>query len=377
MRLIDCVDIVGKSVAPFADKKTFVSTGAVDKDKIILDSTETVDYENKPSRANLEAEEGDILFAKMKGTIKTIILDSANSQYIYSTGFFAVRPKPNIITTDCLYYLINSDSFNNQKDKYSSGATQKAITNSGLSKVIVNIPEYTQQDRISKTLYRIDDMLSIMYKQIDSMDVLIKSRFVEMFGDLKTNPYYFTKKKLIESCEITTGNTPSRAVTEYYGDYIEWIKTDNIVIDKLYPTQATESLSKDGMKVGRIVDKNSILMSCIAGSISSIGRVCITNRKVAFNQQINAITPKEYNVFFLYIMLQLSKEYLVEEINMALKGILSKSKLGDKVFIIPPVELQDQFADFVTKVEQQKSTVQKSIDRLETLKKSLMQEYFG
>ena len=62
---------------------------------------------------------------------------------------------------------------------------------------------------------------------------------------------------------------------------------------------------------------------------------------------------------------------------MALKGILSKSGLGNKQLIIPPTDLQNQFADFVTKVEQQKATVQKSIDKLETLKKSLMQEYFG
>ena len=180
-----------------------------------------------------------------------------------------------------------------------------------------------------------------------------------------------------DTCDVITGNTPSRAIAEYYGDYIEWIKTDNIVTGQIYPTQANEYLSFDGMNVGRFVDKDSILMSCIAGSLSSIGRVCITDRKVAFNQQINALSPKEYNVYFLYILLLLSKDYLVEEINMALKGILSKSGLGNKEYILPPIELQNQFADFVTQVEKQKATVQQSIDKLETLKKSLMQECFG
>ena len=232
------------------------------------------------------------------------------------------------------------------------------------------------QNKVIELFDILNDIIDKRQRQYSKLDELIKSRFVEMFGDLRTNPYSFIKQKLTDSCDIITGNTPSRVVSEYYGDYIEWIKTDNIVIDQLYPTQAAESLSEDGMYVGRIVDKNSILMSCIARSVSSIGRVCITDRKVAFNQQINAIVPKKYNVFFLYVMLQLSKDYLVEEINMALKGILSKSKLGDKVFIIPPVELQNQFSDFVAKVEQQKAIIQKSIDRLETLKKSLMQEYF-
>ena len=119
----------------------------------------------------------------------------------------------------------------------------------------------------------------------------------------------------------------------YYGDYVEWIKTDNIVSGLLNPTKASESLSEEGMKVGRSVEKDSILMACIAGSIASIGKVCVTDRRVAFNQQINAVVPVEYNILFLYVLLQVSKEYLIEDINMALKGILSKSKLEEKEFI--------------------------------------------
>ncbi len=96
-------------------------------------------------------------------------------------------------------------------------------------------------------------------------------------------------------------------------------------------------------------------MVCIAGSIASIGRVCIVDRTVAFNQQINAvITGGKYNIIFLYVLLQISKDYLIEDINMALKGILSKSKLEKKEFIIPPIELQNQFADFVNQVNKSK-----------------------
>ena len=114
------------------------------------------------------------------------------------------------------------------------------------------------------------------------------------------------------------------------------------------------------MRVGRTVDAGSILMACIAGSIASIGKVCITDRKVAFNQQINAIVPKDYDSLFLHAMLQLSKEYLVEEINMALKGILSKSKLEEKEFILPPLEKQKEFAAFVEQIDKSKSVIQKS-----------------
>ena len=118
-------------------------------------------------------------------------------------------------------------------------------------------------------------------------------------------------------------------------------------------------------------------MACIAGSIASIGRVCVTDRKVAFNQQINAVVPKQYDIFFLYSLIQMSKEYLVEDINMALKGILSKSKLEEKEFIVPPMELQEQFADFVKQVDKSKVAVQAALDKAQLLFDSLMQEYFG
>ena len=277
------------------------------------------------------------------------------------------------INTDYLYYLFSGTDWNKGTNKAVLGLTLNKAT---LSKKEIDIPDLHTQNEVVKKLDALSNVIQLQKLSLDKLDELIKSRFLEMFGDCKSNPYCFEKKKLKDTCVIITGNTPSRAKADYYGDYIEWIKSDNIMTDRLYPTQATEYLSVKGMNVGRFVDKDSILMSCIAGSLSSIGRVCITDRKVAFNQQINALSPKEYNVFFLYVMLLLSKDYLVEEINMALKGILSKSGLGDKEYILPPIDLQKQFADFVTQVEKQKATVQQSIDKLETLKKSLMQEYF-
>lgn len=218
------------------------------------------------------------------------------------------------------------------------------------------IPVYDEksQAEIVDYLNRAHSLVELRQNQLEKMDVLVKSRFVEIFGDPRSNPYGFSMKMLKDTCKVITGNTPSRSVEEYYGDYVEWIKTDNIVSELLNPTKASEMLSEEGMKVGRAVGKDSILMACIAGSIASIGRVCVTDRTVAFNQQINAVVPEDYNILFLYVLLQLSKEYLVEEINMALKGILSKSKLEEKEFMVPPMELQKEFASFVDQVDKSK-----------------------
>ena len=252
----------------------------------------------------------------------------------------------------------------------------KTLNKATLSKIKVNIYDISQQHEVVDILDKVNNVILSRKQELQKLDELVKSRFIETFGDPKNNPNGYLKKRLKDTCRVITGNTPSRAVSEYYGNSIEWIKTDNIVEGMLHPTVATESLSEKGSDVGRTVESDSILMACIAGSLSSIGRVCVTDRKVAFNQQINAIEPNDYNTLFLYVMLQLSKEYLIEEINMALKGILSKSKLEGKVFIVPPMDLQQQFAAFVEQVDKSKFAVQQALDKAQLLFDSLMQKYF-
>lgn len=150
---IDCVEIAGSSCGKYEGEKWYVSTGAVNVDRIENKDVEIVCYDEKPSRANLLAESGDVLFAKMQGTKKTLLIDDELAQHVYSTGFCAVRPKPQILTERCLYHLLTSETFLKQKDRNCSGATQRAITNAGLEKILINVPEIADQDAISEKIY--------------------------------------------------------------------------------------------------------------------------------------------------------------------------------------------------------------------------------
>ena len=290
-------------------------------------------------------------------------------------GLAALTPDKSKALPEFIFWLLKGK--NAELNSKGTGSTFKAIGRKVLEETKVPKIPLEKQKEFSEILERVYGVIQARKEELQKLDELIKARFVELFGDPRSNPFGFEKKMLKDTCKVITGNTPSRAIAEYYGDYIEWIKTDNIVSGILNPTQATESLSEKGMNVGRTVEKDSILMACIAGSIASIGRVCITDRTVAFNQQINAVVPEQYNILFLYVLLQMSKDYLVEDINMALKGILSKSKLEEKEFIIPPMDLQEQFSDFVKQVDKSKVKVQKALDETQKLFDSLMQQYFG
>ena len=315
--------------------------------------------------------EADTVIIGRKGNINNPIYVSEPFWNVDTA--FGLSANKEVLLPRYLFYFCKKIDFN----KLNKTVTIPSLTKADLLKIKMNLPNIKEQQHIVEKLIKLESILKYRRQELSTLDNLIKARFVEMFGEPRINPNKYPTKMIKDTCIVITGNTPSRKVDEYYGDAIEWIKTDNIVSGLLYPTVASESLSDSGKAVGRTVDAGAILMACIAGSVASIGRVCITDREVAFNQQINAIVPKEYDVRFLHALLQISKDYLVEDINMALKGIISKSKLEEKEFIVPSMEEQVGFAEFVEQVDKSKVAVQKALDETQLLFDSLMQEYFG
>ena len=279
------------------------------------------------------------------------------------------------IESKYIYFLF----CNIQWGQYTNNAVKgKTLNKKFFSDFQINIPEYIQQTKIASILIRINKILEYKHSLIKAYDALIKSRFVELFGDpniVKSNKCV----KFSSIAKIITGNTPSRKSPEYYGDYIEWIKSDNIVSTDLYISQAKEFLSEQGAVKGRIAPKDSLLMTCIAGSVRSIGNVGLCNRSVAFNQQINAIVlENDINPLYVYWLLKLFKPSIIANVEMSLKGIISKSQLENMFIpIVASNTEQDLFAKFVLQINKLKSDVQKSIDETQLLMDSLMQEYFG
>jgi type I restriction enzyme S subunit len=247
-----------------------------------------------------------------------------------------------------------------------------------LKEITLPIPPVSDQQAIVAELDKLNEVIALKRKQLADLDSLAQSLFYEMFGDPVANKKGWTTKDLKEVGKITTGNTPSKAVAEYYNNsYIEWIKTDNIEQDSPIATAAKEFLSEEGCKRGRVVDEGSLLVACIAGSVESIGKSCITNRRVAFNQQINAITPNEStNIVFLYHLVRSMKKVIQDYATTGMKHILTKSAMEGITIPLPPLLLQQSFAAKITKIEAEKQRIKSSLKDLETLLASRMQYWF-
>ncbi len=320
---------------------------------------------------------GDIVICASSGS-KNLVGKAAQVQNDANISFGAFC---KVVRTEKIYnpYLGNffkSKYYRRTISDLSAGININNLRSEHINDLIIPLPPLETQEQIAKVLDTASELISLQKQQLEELDNLIKSAFYDMFGDPVTNEKGWEKRRLGDECKIITGNTPSRKEKENYGSFIEWIKSDNINIEGMYLSKATECLSEQGFSKCRFVDKPSVLMTCIAGSINCIGNVGIANRRVAFNQQINAVVPGKNNVYYMYVMFMLTKKYIQSTINMSLKGILSKGKLSELEFIFPPLPLQIKFAQIVSKIEEQKTLVQKAIDESQYLFDSLMSKYF-
>ena len=156
---------------------------------------------------------------------------------IGSTLALLTKNDDRFCTEYCGLFL--KSKFKYLRDKC-TGATIPHISKSSLEELEIPLISKEEQLKIINIINLSKNLLDKKKDQINLLDELVKSRFIEIFGDPITNPKGWEKRKLADKCSIITGNTPSRKVDEYYGDYIEWIKSDNITNAGTYLTTAKE-----------------------------------------------------------------------------------------------------------------------------------------
>ena len=380
MRFTDCIDITGESCKTFDGNKKYISTGAVDVDHIVQSQIELVSYDSKPSRANLMTDDKSILFAKMQGTKKILLINEDLKENVYSTGFFSVAPKNNILNKECLYHLLGSKAFLNQKDKYCSGATQKAITLDGLNKIEINIPKLEEQNQIAKRLDVIKRILDSNDLALKKYDDLIKARFTELFGTVKDNPYHFPTATLKEVCHKITdgkhGGCEQEADSVYYYVGAREIY-DGVIHYDTAPQITYADFAKDyrrcNIEQGDMVIVNTgatIGKSAIASSPLT-ERTLLQKSVALIKVKTDVISAK----FLRFCYMANPSMYLVESASAQPNLLLSK--MNATAIYLPPIELQEQFVAFVEQTDKSKLAVQQSLEKTQLLFDSLMQEYFG
>jgi type I restriction enzyme S subunit len=319
-------------------------------------------------------EVGDILITAI-GTVGEIYIVENEKEFYFKDGNILWLKGFKDVDPFFLRYLLSS--LINELQNLSSGSAYKALPITKLKEYKIPLPPIEEQRRIAAILDKADGVRRKHKEAIRLTEELLKSTFLEMFGDPVTNPKGWEIAKLGDFGKILTGNTPPRSVSENYGDEIEWIKSDNITTPEHFLTEAEEKLSAKGKKIARTVPNGSVLVTCIAGSRSSIGRAALTDREVAFNQQINAVVPNsDVDPYFLYGQLFVAQHLVQAQSTDSMKGMVNKSKFSSIEFIKPPSQKQQKFGKWFLGFHRYYMNLISGEEQSENLFNSLLQRAF-
>lgn len=377
LKLTDIAPYSGKRVQPFDGVKRYISTGDLKGDNL---SFEDVTYESKPSRADIIVREGDILFAKMTNTNKALQIDKEHDGIIVSTGFSVHRPLENKMFGEYFLHFLKHNSFQRQKNKLCTGAIQSAISNSGIEKIFVPVPDYDNQLHIANLLSKSENLINQRKESIRLLDEFLKSTFLEMFGDAVKNEKKWNKSELKNLAKVRIGPFGSLLHREdYVQNGVPLVNPSHIGKGKIFiDPELTISKAKMKELTAYVMHEGDVVL----GRRGEIGRCAVVTKKedgyLCGTGSIYIRPTKDLNPIFLYNII--SSASMRKVLENSAKGITMKnlnSGIIEKLKIpVPSVELQTQFAQIVEKTEFLKAQYQQSLQELENLYGSLSQKAF-
>lgn len=301
----------------------------------------------------------------------------ASGKFYATEHAVVVQPKIEM-NVHWLYYALNAMNLG----QYATGAAQPGLAVSKLETLSIEIPNISEQNKIAQTLYKVEQLVNFRKQQLAKLDELVKARFVEMFGDAKLNPNNLPCCSLSEYIVFLTSG--SRGWSQYFTDSGEYFITIKNVKNCKITLQDVQCVTPpDNAEAKRTrVQENDLLISITA----DLGRTGIVTKEIAehgayINQHLTCIRLKQDKLNPLYVAYYMEsdagKEQFIAKNQSAVKAGLNFNAINSLKLMVPPLSLQNEFAAFVERVDQQKQTVQQSLEKLELMKKALMQEYFG
>lgn len=245
----------------------------------------------------------------------------------------------------------------------------------------VPLPDKDTQSKILEIMKQTTSVLCSRQQQLSKLDELVKARFVEMFGDILINSMGWTEAEISVHCFVTklAGFEYTQYIQyENFGEVV-MVKAQNIKNGKLND----KDLSYISAEVSELLPRSQLMPGDVVMTYvgANIGDVAVIDNKYKYHLAPNVakIRPDSsvYNSVFLMKLLMYMKLYIVKNSADTAKAALGMSRIRKLKAIVPPLSLQNDFATFVECVDQQKQNVQQSLEKLELLKKALMQEYFG
>ena len=324
---------------------------------------------------------GDIIVS-CRGTIgETYIIPDDAPLGIMHPSIMKIRLKEGIYDKYYFNLLLNS-RLNKHKVEANGSGIKMAISATELGKELFPVPTMDEQLKIADIIFKISDIVKKRIKELDTLDELVKARFVEMFGDIHNNEKGLEIVTIESVCTLIKDGT--HQTPQYTDDNLEgykFLSSKDVMSQKIDWTNIKYIPADLHEKLYAMIkpQKNDILMSK-NGVSYGVAAVNDTDEIFDIYVSLALLRPKKI-INPIFFRCAINSPETKRQFDSSIKGIgVPNLHLGEikktKIFL-PPLSFQNQFADFVHQIDKSKVAVQKALDEAQLLFDSLMQEYFG
>ena len=339
-------------------------------------------FEKKTEIEKYMLKDNDILISLTGNVGRVGLLKKEMLPAVLNQRVACIRIKENKkISINYVFNILNTKKFLKQCEINSKGIAQKNLSTEWLKNYLIDIPDFREQAEISNKLNKVQEIIDFRKKQIEELDELIKLQFIEMFGDpniVKNDEKIELKKIMINANNgmarrgnDSDGNIVLRLV-ELQRNYIDYANVNRIIL-------------KDNEKKKYLLSQGDILFARVNGNPDNVGRCAYfkdIGENVYYNDHIIRVKFDLGKINPIYLCILLNDEYGKSEFKNKIKTsagqyTISQDGIGKVKILLPPIELQNKFADFVNQINKQKIILEKSLKETEELQDSLMNKYFG
>ncbi|MDI6789810.1 MAG: restriction endonuclease subunit S [Thermodesulfobacteriota bacterium] len=372
--MLKACQLTGSRVNTFMDTRFYVSTGDVDGNDVL--PSVSVTFDDRPSRADLVVKDGDILFARMQSTDKVVLVTGAKSNYIWSTGFAALRPKQGTNSRWVSYWL-KSQAFQERKNALCTGATQKAITNDAIRELSIPIPPISEQERISQILDEVEAIQLLRTNADDLTAMTIAAAFFNWYGDPNTNAQKLPTAKLGDIAKLERGKFTPRPRNDpsYFDGEYPFIQTGDISNSDGLLSTWRQTLNERGKAVSKEFPAGTIVFAIVG---ATIGATAILQVPMYCTDSIVGIqvNPKYCFKEYIEFVLRTRRSILLAQAPDAARANLNLEILRDLLIPLPPLESQVKVVEHINKIRALQAAQTASRKRLADLFQSLLHRAF-
>ena len=320
----------------------------------------------------------NVLYSKLRPNLNKVVLPQKDG---FSTSeLLPLRPDARVLNRDYLAVFLRSDSFVTWAVSKTAGAKMPRLGTKDLMSAEIPVPTIEQQKKIAEKFKKLEQLISLRKQQLAKLDELVKARFVEMFGDPVTNPKGYEKYKLENLArKISDGVHSKPDYTETGRPFLSVVNINKGVINFKNCKYVSEDAYQKMIKSTH-PERGDVLYTKVG---ATYGIPAYVDTDIAFCLYVSVclIKPKREVINPRFLSLSMEMPYVKHQADRRIKGIgvpdLHLNQISEFEILCPPLKEQDIFIYFVERLDGEKRVVQQSLEKLELMKKALMQEYFG